>query len=226
MKKALIFITAFLIVGARPASKLEAARDTLSKGKTSLWDVKIEKKRQSDSFSKALAHYTMGIIYDNEGKLESAIAEYKSAIAVDPKVSYLHSRLGVDYFLSKNTDKAVEEFKTAKSLDPADTRPRFLLALGFTALNKFDLAQKEYEEIVHLNPNDIAALGSLADLFVVEEKMGEAATIYEKLIEKEKHSSLLYFNLGVVYSRLGKTDQAIAAFKEASRLEPNYLEAL
>ena len=126
--------------------------------------MKIGKTRPSDTFSKALAHYTIGVIYDNEGKTRQAREEYKKALELDPKISYLHTRLGVDYFLGKKTDQAVEEFKTAQALDPLDTKPRFLLALAYTAQNKFDLAQKEYEGVVRINPNDIAALGSLADL--------------------------------------------------------------
>jgi len=171
LKKPFIYTLVFLSLAVCPPSALEAARDTLSKGTISLWDVKVEKKKSSDSFSKALAHYTMGIIYDNEGKLQNALDEYKAALALDPKISYLHTRIGVDYFLSKNIDAAIEEFNIARTLDPLDTKPRFLLALAYTAENKFNLAQKEYEAIVRINPNDIAALGSLADLFVVQEKV-------------------------------------------------------
>ena len=134
-----------------PPSTLEAARDTLSKGTRSLWDVKIGKTKPSDTFSKALAHYTIGVIYDNEGKVAEALAEYKKALELDPKISYLHTRLGVDCFLTKDVDGAVDEFKAAKILDPLDTKPRFLLALAYTEQKKLDLARKEYESIVRIN---------------------------------------------------------------------------
>ena len=211
----------------------EAARDISSKGEVSSGDFRIEKKRGApDASSKALAHYTMGIIYDNENRTDEAIREYTAALALEPNISYLHSRLGVDFFLAKDIDKAAREFSAAKSLDPKDTKARFLLALAYTALNKFDLAQKEYEDVVRIDPNDITVLGSLADLFVVQEKMADAVEIYEKLIEKEKDSSLLYFNLALVrfhmgayYDKIKERPIAVSEFREAIKLDPKFSDA-
>ncbi|MCX5666466.1 MAG: tetratricopeptide repeat protein [Candidatus Omnitrophica bacterium] len=91
-------------------------------------DFRYEKKRSSpDAPSKALAHYTMGIIYDNEGRSGEAMREYKAALALEPKVSYLHSRLGVDFFLAKDIDKAVEEFNIANPSIPTTQSRDFCL---------------------------------------------------------------------------------------------------
>jgi len=85
-----------------------------------------------DAFSKSLAHFTMGIIYDNEARPEAAIAEYKKVLAVEPDTSYVHTRIAADYLLTKREGEAAEELRTAKRLDSQDARARFLLALVYT----------------------------------------------------------------------------------------------
>jgi tetratricopeptide (TPR) repeat protein len=55
--------------------------------------------------------------------------------------------------------------------------------------------------------------------------MSEAAAIYEKLIEKEKDSSVLYFNLAVIYGKLGRTAAAIDKLNKAVGIDPEYFEA-
>ncbi|MCM8791195.1 MAG: tetratricopeptide repeat protein [Candidatus Omnitrophica bacterium] len=182
-------------------------------------------KRSTTPLAKSIAHYTMGIIYDNELRAEDAIKQYEAAIKIEPDVSYLHTRLAVDYFLTKDVEKALEELTKAKFLDPADPKPRFLAALIYTSSHRFEEAQKEYQEIMKLSPDSIWALSSLADVLMLQEKMGEAAAIYERLIEKEKNSPLLYFNLAFIYSKMGKAEDGIKALEEAIKLKPDYLEA-
>jgi tetratricopeptide (TPR) repeat protein len=160
------------------------------------------KPAASSPFSKALAHYTMGIIYDNDGRFEDAIGEYKKAISFDPGVSYVHTRLAVGYFLTKKEKEALAELDIAEKLDPGDMKPRFIAAIIHTSAKRFDLAEKKCEEMVRLDPDSIWAISSLADVFVLQEKMLEASLLYEKLLEKDK-SPALFFNLGVIYSRIG-----------------------
>ena len=192
----LVVLAAVLIAAV---TNLDAVMDIYSRNRTfSVGERSAREKRPSTQLARSLAHYTMGIIYDNEGSLENAIREYETVLKQDPNIGYVHTRLAVDYFMVKKIDKALEELKVAKALDPEDAKPRFLAALIYTTLNKFEEAQKEYEEVMRITPDSIWALSSLADIFVLQEKMGEAASVYEKLIEKEKESDLLYFNLGVI----------------------------
>ena len=191
----------------------------------SIGEAFARKIRRSDSFSRSIAHYTMGIIYDNASRPADAIREYEAAVKTDPGVSYFHTRLAADHFMQKSHDRALEETRRAVSLDPADVRPRFMAALVYTSLGRYEDAQKEYEEAVRLAPDSIWALSWLADIFVLQRKLSEAAAVYEKLIGKDRDSEILYFNLGVIYSRLGRTGDAIKALEQAARVNPKYLEA-
>lgn len=195
------------------------------RGAFSIGEALKRKFRGSDPFSRSIAHYTMGIIYDNESRVPEAIREYEAALKTDPGVSYIHTRLAADYLFLKKPDKALAEIDKALSLDPADLRPRFMAAIVYTSMGRYSDAQKEYEEALRVSPDSILALSSLADIYVMQRKMLEAASVYEKLIEKDKSSDILFFNLGVIYARTGKTEEAISSLKEAARLNGRYLEA-
>jgi len=201
----------------------------------------VRRAPSSKALAKSLAHYTMGIIYDNEGKQKEAVREYRESIKAEPNVSYIHTRLAVDYLILKEDENALAELAFAERLDPSDTKPKFLTALIYSSQGKFAEAQKKYEEVTRLDPESLWALSSLADILVLQEKMNEAASIYEKLIdasakisddfdgsegiEKADDLVLLYFNLAVIYSRVGRIDDALEKLKEAIKLKPDHREA-
>ncbi len=171
-----------------------AVMDISARGRiSSAREIYIDRARPSGALSRSLAHYTMGIIYDNEKKYESAIREFREAESSEPDISYLHTRLAIDYILTNKEKEALEEANKAKALDP--------------------------------DPQSVWGLSSLADLLVLQQKMNEAAAIYEKLIANREDSGILYFNLAIIYSRMGKADAAIEKLQSAVKINPDYKEA-
>ena len=88
----------------------EAARDVSQKKGASSGDFRVGKKRSSpDASSKALAHYAMGIIYDNEGRSGEAVREYTAAAALKPlDQATAQYNLARAYLASGNRTKAQE----------------------------------------------------------------------------------------------------------------------
>ena len=67
--------------------------------------------------SKAYAHYSTGMIYDNEGKTSEAIEEYQKAIQLDPNAAPLYYRLGASLIKSGQLDSAIAALEKAKNVD-------------------------------------------------------------------------------------------------------------
>ena len=57
----------------------------------------VERKKTPSISSKAYAHYSMGMIYDNEGNPSRAVEEYLKAIESDPEAASVYYRLGASY---------------------------------------------------------------------------------------------------------------------------------
>lgn len=226
MRKTLSFLLIYVTLLIFDCGNVDAVIDIFSRGhaRTAEGFRRWDAREPSTPLSRSLAHYTMGIIYDNEGRFEDAARQYEKALEIEPDISYIHTRLAADYLFTKREIKAIEELKAAKSLDPQDLKPRFLLGLIYTSQGKFDDARNEYEDAVRANPESIWGLSSLADVLVLQEKMNEAAAIYEKLLEKEKESSPLHFNLAIIYIKTGRIEGAIEHLKAVLRLESDNKE--
>jgi tetratricopeptide (TPR) repeat protein len=135
---------AFVITGAYAVIDISARGRILS-----VRGINVESVRTSSTLSKSLAHYTMGIICDNEGNFKEAISEYRQAISLEPNISYVHTRLAVDYILTEDTKAALDELNIARSLDPGDVKPKLAEAM------------EELERAVKLEPKDPDIKGHL-----------------------------------------------------------------
>ncbi|MDD5439012.1 MAG: tetratricopeptide repeat protein [Candidatus Omnitrophica bacterium] len=179
------------------------------------------------SFKKALSHYMMGLLYDNEGEFKKAIEEYTKASLADPKSTVFRVKRGVDYLVLGEHKKAVEELSAAKAIeDPENITAALVLGIVYTAQGDYQAAQKEYEDILKKDPQQMKALASLADLFILQKKLTEAQGIYEKLSGAEdSNAPVVHFNLGVIYAKLNKVPQAIGEFEKTIVLVPDYIDA-
>lgn len=177
--------------------------------------------------SQAVAHYSMGLIYEQEGRLDKAIAEYREVIRLDPSALGGYIRLGASLLVSNATQEAISVLNKVKELDPSGAEAPFLLAIAYTKDKQLEKAAQEYASVLSQNPQNLRALSSLADLYVMQEKLEEAAGVYEQLLETEAvgEEPLIRFNLGIIYNKLDRTDDAIKNFEEAVKLNSGYLPA-
>jgi tetratricopeptide (TPR) repeat protein len=60
-----------------------------------------------------------------QGKADEAIAEYRTAIALDPKFASPHSNLGNVLSAQGKADEAIAEYRTAIALDPKFVYPHY-----------------------------------------------------------------------------------------------------
>jgi tetratricopeptide (TPR) repeat protein len=74
--------------------------------------------RSSLTRSFAPPHGNLGNVYEDEHKLDDAIAEYKIAILLDPKIALLHNDLGFAYSNEDKREMAIAEYQKATELDP------------------------------------------------------------------------------------------------------------
>jgi len=77
-----------------------------------------------------LAAHGLGVVYFAQGKLDEAIAEFKTAISLDPNYANAHYDLARAYSLKNEANLAIESLQKAIELDKeyikkAETESRF-----------------------------------------------------------------------------------------------------
>jgi tetratricopeptide (TPR) repeat protein len=132
--------------------------------------------------SDAKDHATRGQMLVRSGKAEEALAEYDSALALDPyNTQALYGR-GLIYQGQNQHQQAVEDFTAANGLAPQRVEPLLGRATSYLALDKAKEAAADLDEAVQAEPNSAAAWSTRGQAY---ERLGDkakAAASYSRAI--------------------------------------------
>ncbi|MBD3296492.1 MAG: tetratricopeptide repeat protein [Candidatus Omnitrophica bacterium] len=173
----------------------------------------------------ALAHYISGMIFDNYGMAERAAGEYRKALRHRPDSAEIYLKLGAALLFQGRTDEACEVLEKATSLDPDNIKPYLMKALVLTSRGDFTQAEAQYKEALEREPENLKVLTFLSDLYVIQKKLDKAADIYERILLIKQNDPFLYYNLGVIYSKLDELERAQENLEKAVEKDRGYIEA-
>jgi tetratricopeptide (TPR) repeat protein len=91
--------------------------------------------------NEARPYYGLGIVLQDQGKLEDAIAAYRQAIALDPKYAPAYYNLGIALGQQGKLEEAIAAYRQAIVLDP-----KFVYA--YNNLGNALLDQKKLEDAI------------------------------------------------------------------------------
>jgi tetratricopeptide (TPR) repeat protein len=147
------------------------------------------------------AHYALGLRYESLGQTKKAIAEYRLSLTLKPDDAKVLYSLGRLMSQQGEPEKAIAIIKQAVKFDPKFPEARNLLAGVY---NQQAITLMEQGNL------DAARQALEAGLQV---KGGPAET------------ETLRNNLGCLYARENKLDQAVGAFQQVLRQNPNVPQA-
>jgi tetratricopeptide (TPR) repeat protein len=102
--------------------------------------------------AKARPHNNLGVALKDKGQLDSAVANFKQTIQLDPKFTEAYNNLGNTYMLLGKHDEALKYYR--KALDIAPKNPLVHANLGNALVNRWQLEEAlfHYGEALRLNP--------------------------------------------------------------------------
>jgi protein O-GlcNAc transferase len=86
-------------------------------------------------------------------------------------------------------------------------------------------AERTYQRILALNPNHVGALANLGRIARTNKDIDTALELYAKAASQKNAPADIFYNLGNVYSDLGKIENACASYQRALELKPNFPQA-
>ncbi|MGB3962090.1 MAG: tetratricopeptide repeat protein [Sulfurimonas sp.] len=90
--------------------------------------------------------------------------------------------------------------------------------------NKLDEAEIMYEQILKIDPKHAATLHALGLLLTSKKEYKRATQLIKKAISLKAHE-VYYHNLGALFGRQGKNQNAVEMYEKAIKLNPRYAEA-
>jgi tetratricopeptide (TPR) repeat protein len=172
-----------------------------------------------------LAHNNLGLLLEDMGRTDEALAHYRKALELNPNFSESHSNLGIQLVNMGRTDEAAVHFQKAFELNHDLAKNHNNVGLLFAKTGQSDEAMTHFLKALEINPNYGDAHYNLGLLLANMGRTDEAMAHYRKALELNRNLAKTHNNIGILLARMGRPDESMAHFQKALELNPNYAEA-
>ncbi|MDO8288994.1 MAG: tetratricopeptide repeat protein [Parvibaculum sp.] len=171
----------------------------------------------------------MGILAHQSGRSNAEAIKYiRDALDADPDFAHAHKNLGFLLVKEGLIDEAIFHFSEAARLLPDDIESRLEIARLLDEGGESRDALEVYREIIAINDTDARAFRGIGKILSVSEDEDELAESFDalhKAIAKAPKDHITVLHAATLFVIMKKTDDAIAAFESAIKLNPNSHEA-
>lgn len=166
----------------------------------------------------ATAWMNLGIVQAARKDYKNALQSYKNALKYRKNYAICHYNLGNLYLDQKMHIEAMEHWQEAVTLNPRQPKAwvNILTMLDNRGLYE-DALRLSAQALTHL-PNETNVMFIRANVFGKLKHYVEAEELYKHIIELEPLNVLFHTNLGVLYHRWDKLNEAIDSYQNALKL--------
>jgi Flp pilus assembly protein TadD len=203
---------------------LLAGRSLIEAGKFADAVAPLEKAVAADPKSASAAYY-LGLAYDQSGNKDKAVAEYKAALAINPKLVEPAQNLAAIYLEDPpHPDEAIPLLSAALKVDPTDARTLENLGYAYGLKKDVGKATTAYEAALKIEdkPSVRVAYGAM---LLENGKPKEAVVELSKAAEGTDDLPTLV-TMATMMGRAEAFDQCAKLFDKAIAKEPNSADLL
>ena len=157
----------------------------------------------------------LGDEFSDLEEYRNAIASYKKAIRIKPDYAEAYWGIGYAYDELEEYQNAIVSYKKAIQIKPDYADAHWGLGYTYENMGRDNEAIQKYKDALGYKPKSTIARDLLNNL---EKKNYEEATL------KNPQDATAHYNLGVVYYNSHYYDKAIAYFKKAIRIKPDFYQ--
>ncbi|MCB9568592.1 MAG: tetratricopeptide repeat protein [Myxococcales bacterium] len=191
----------------------------------------------------ALAYFNAGAVWDECGKPDKAEPIYAEIVSKAPKFDLAYNNLGVIYWKKGQVDKALDYFKKGVEANKLQARAARNNVAGISRnkyiktldVNLFNEAEKSIQGVLALDSGNQSAYENLARLYYDRGIRKDQSylvlanlviTQAQRVLKESSQESAAIYNLsGLLLMQRDNQVDALKAFKEAVRVEPNHVQA-
>jgi tetratricopeptide (TPR) repeat protein len=155
-----------------------------------------------------------GQVYSWMGEPEKATADYETAVAIDPEdhVAYMNrGAIQADFY--QRFEDAVADYDRAIELDPSFAQAYHNRGKALFALERFEEAITDFDQAIDIGMEPlliVSAYNERGRTHLALDHYEQALSDFDKAIDADPSQVYVYANRGLVYSKLGEDDKAIA----------------
>ncbi|MGA1825002.1 MAG: tetratricopeptide repeat protein [bacterium] len=172
-----------------------------------------------------LTYLNTGTYYYTHGDYDSAMAEFRKCLRVNPDDVFTHFVMGFLYNKQGQHDMAVKEFNEALRIDPLYINAYIDLGTVYSDMREYDKALEMFNEALKINPDYVEAYQNMGILYGIIHEYDKAIESYEEAISRDSYFTEAYNNLGAVYMAQHEYKTAKKYFAIALEIDPLFIDA-
>ncbi len=188
-------------------------------GRRHAWNL-IEQALALDA-SNPDVHVFTGVLLMEEGNLEGAIAEYRTAIRLKPDDDVAHVYLGSTLYMQGDLNSAIAEHRTALRVKPDDALAHNNLGFMLYEQGDLDSAIAEYRTAIRLKPDDASFHHNLGFALKTKGDVEGAIAEYRTAIRLKPDDAGSRHSLGIALYEKNDLAGAIVEYRIAIHLKPD-----
>ena len=161
--------------------------------------------------------------------LKKAITTFEISATIKTDEAQTYTMLSTCNHLAGNTDKSESYILKAVELSPNDANVNLTAGQIFMQKQEFETALPFVKKAVELDPSNTKSIRNLAQIYYDIGQLEESIQTYEVAINKETEPTVkadLYFNLGILYNKVGNLEEAEYNFMNSLDENPDDIEAV
>lgn len=180
----------------------------------------------------AVALVRKGETLINLGRFKEAMASFNRCIEIDDKLWIPYRYKGQLLSLQNKWDTALSFYSRAIALKPNYATALASRAYAYMQLNQVKKAQQDIEKAAQIAPQDLEVIGTQASLLLAQGKADQCLEVLREGLARDTERSKRadyefqdratpYNLMGNVLTKKGQIDQAIEAYSQAIKANPN-----
>jgi len=173
-----------------------------------------------------LAHYNLGNILLEQGRMKEAIAHYEATLQAKADDPQTENNLGLALFGDGRIAQAIIHYRQSLLLRPVYAEAHNNLGNALRALGRGDQAMLEYETAIRLKPDYAQAEYNLGLALRSAGRDPEAISHFKRAILLKPDFAEAFYDLGNSLRNQGDLAAAVTTYETALRMRPDYPDAL
>jgi tetratricopeptide (TPR) repeat protein len=167
------------------------------------------------------AHYLLGKVYREEGRLDRAEQAFSGAVKLDPHYANAWAALGMAQVQAGKLSQAAENLKKATDISPHNSTAYFGLGQMYMKQGQVDRAVREFNMSVYNNPNNEPVHIALGKAYEMQGDNVAAVKEFQEAVKIKPDDPDAYLCLSGNYLARGDADTALAKLRQGLQGLPN-----
>ena len=166
------------------------------------------KAMAESGLNSADVHMMLGSAFADQREYDTALQEYRKAIAIDPNQVQTHYLAGLALIRSGHPKDAVEEFRTALKLDPTHVLAKYHLAFSLIHAEQKEEAKTLLQQVIQQDPSYADAYYELGKLQLEQGDSKGAVVSLESGTKASPDADYIHYQLAMAYRRESRKEDA------------------